>query len=240
MGVCSTTYYTHYNSLCSSNHVTPFKTFINGRFGENIYLLNDCPDIEKAASPLKADIIHIGESKKEACPKQKQAVKRKSLSESPPLIILSSEQIRAELWQARQIPYSYNQNRRLAETTVHYLTDFDESDKLMSLADTTRGLFCHALTDLICMPGTIQIRGAVVAYSHVIDRLIPFMEFVEGRPGLYSDYVSIAEMCDSVCDDYLSYCRNQDEISNPLKLMKTFIWTTLINGRSALDMKSLQ
>ena len=240
MNVCRTTYYKHYPELCETNHITPFKTFIDGRFSENIFLINDNPDRGQAVKPSEAEIIRLCNSDKKTTKKPlkplESATKTEHIKIVSPGNIATIEQIRRDLFENHQIPYFYNSNRHIAESAVRCLASSGNEN-------ITVVLFREALTDLICAQDTVKIRGTCVTYANIIERLTPFLDFYDGGRFLPAS-VNIDELCTAVCEDYERFAENQihegNPIRSPLRAMQTCLWTILNNGKAALTARLQQ
>ena len=142
------------------------------------------------------------------------------------------EIILKELKEEKTIPYRYTQSNRVMEATIKILTEYDHhmnwykenKDNVNTDSFYTEALrlFNEALSEMLTTQGNMFLKGSVVTYSKIYDRIVERIEINE-------NYMSIGSVLDNSITDYRK-ASSQEEIYSPLNYMKSVIWNALLVG----------
>ena len=118
------------------------------------------------------------------------------------------------------------------EATIKILTDYDhymdwyKDNKYNINTDSfyteALRLFIEALSEMLTTQDNMFLKGSVVTYSKVYDRIVEGIEINE-------NYMSIGSVLDNSIADYRK-ASSQEEIYSPLNYMKSVIWNALLVG----------
>ncbi|WP_242441819.1 helix-turn-helix domain-containing protein [Enterococcus faecium] len=142
------------------------------------------------------------------------------------------EIIKKDLKEKGTIPYSYTQSNRVMEATIKILTEYDhhmnwykenkDNGNTDSFYTEALKLFNEALSEMLTTQGNMFLKGSVVTYSKIYDRIVEGIEINE-------NYMSIGSVLDNSITDYRE-ASSQEEIYSPLNYMKSVIWNALLVG----------
>ena len=137
-----------------------------------------------------------------------------------------------ELKEEKTIPYRYTQSNRVMEATIKILTEYDyhmdwyreNKDNVNTDSFYTEALrlFNEALSEMLTTQGNMFLKGSVVTYSKIYDRIVEGIKITE-------NYMSICSVLDNSITDYRK-ASSQEEIYSPLNYMKSVIWNALLVG----------
>ncbi|MGQ7344743.1 helix-turn-helix domain-containing protein [Streptococcus suis] len=142
------------------------------------------------------------------------------------------EIIKKDLKEKGTIPYSYTQSNRVMEATIKILTEYDRhmdwykenknNGNTDSFYTEALKLFNEALSEMLTTQDNMFLKGSVVTYSKIYDRIVEGIEINE-------NYMSIGSVLDNSITDYRE-ASSQEEIYSPLNYMKSVIWNALLVG----------
>ena len=150
------------------------------------------------------------------------------------------EFILKEILQEKTLPYSYLANEKKLTTAIHIMTEWELEIDENRYTDKNGGLersafitFNEALIEMLtAQPKPMKLRGGLVTYSKVYDRLKIYVKIYKNS---YGDvYPTIYELQETAINDFILACRNT-AIKNHFQYMKAVIWNALLVSSVAID-----
>lgn len=135
------------------------------------------------------------------------------------------QDVRNDLKCDRQIPFRYNRDIQKMTAAIHILTEWETfypygyKDDFMQ---TAYNLFNEALIEMCCASELMKLRGGLVSYAKVIEKLNNYI----GIEGIGGDFYTIMQ---NILGDYKKAIM-QTEIKNHMQYMKACIWNGLQIG----------
>lgn len=117
---------------------------------------------------------------------------------------------------------------------VNHLTEmpaWDERAKEYSefsiemLRYTTRKLYAEALTQLLLSKGNLTLKGQLVTYAKVIEKIVPHITI----DPFYPDVIALDSVMNCRVLDFIGASK-ESQIKNPIAYMKSCIWSSLQEG----------
>lgn len=137
--------------------------------------------------------------------------------------------IKDELLTNKKIPYIYHTNRQCMTAAIHYLTNwtvFYPNGCANELDQSIYNLFNEALIDMCCTKELIKVKGAIITYANVIDKINEIAKFNENSIDIY-EYVNV------ILQNFKKAIK-EHEIKNPLAYMKSCIWDVMQTSNVSL------
>ena len=124
------------------------------------------------------------------------------------------------------VPYTICLNEAVMTEVIHFITDWNTfypngySDEL---EQKVYNLFNQALIEMCCCTDRVmKLKGALVTYSKVIDKINELAKFE-------SSYIDLSEITFSVMENYMKAVET-NPVKNPLNYMKSCIWDVMLVG----------
>ena len=135
-----------------------------------------------------------------------------------------------EILDAKALPYYFCQNKELMTEIVHWMTEWDTfhpAGYQDELRQRVYELFNLALIEMLtATKRTMTLKGAVVSYAKVVDKL-------NERAAFESYYVELSEFMEPAMENYIRGAENA-EIRNPTYYMMACIWDAMQTGNIGL------
>lgn len=133
------------------------------------------------------------------------------------------------LLKERQIPYAYNQNEAVMTVVIHFINNWDRiypNGYQNEYEQKVYNLFNQALIEMCCASRTMNLKGTLVTYSKVIDKINMIAKFND-------EYVDMSEISEPAMSNYIKGSQ-MSEILNPLQYMKSCIWDAMLTGNISM------
>ena len=135
-----------------------------------------------------------------------------------------------EILEAKALPYYLCQNKDLMTEIVHWMTEwetFHPAGYQDELRQRVYELFNLSLIEMLtATKRTMSLKGAVVSYAKVVDKL-------NERAVFESYYVDLSEFMEPAMENYIRGAENT-EIRNPTYYMMACIWDAMQTGNIGL------
>lgn len=148
-------------------------------------------------------------------------------------VIIKSERVSEEekqdiidlLLKERHIPYVYNQNEAAMTVVIHFINNWDTfypNGYQNEYEQKVYNLFNQALIEMCCATRAMNLKGALVTYAKVIDKINELADFQD-------TYIDMSEISELVMSNYMKGSETK-QIINPLQYMKSCIWDAMLTG----------
>lgn len=133
-----------------------------------------------------------------------------------------------EMVETETLPYEYVIEPEKMSAAIRVLTKYNfyeknaKKQKGGELEFSIINLFTEALTEMLTTSGNMNLKGSVVTYSKVYDKLIKYIDFTMKTPSLYSLVETVKMDFTKAMEEY--------EIKNYLQYMKSCIWNAMQVG----------
>ncbi len=133
-----------------------------------------------------------------------------------------------EMDKEQTLPYIYVTDSEKMQTAIKMLVDYDvykrsaEKDRSCEFEFSVLNLFTEALTEMLTTKGNMNLKGSLVTYSKVYDKLVTRIDFSGYSPTIFTLFETVK------CD--FTNALEQYEIKNYLQYMKSCIWNALQVG----------
>lgn len=133
-----------------------------------------------------------------------------------------------EMDEEKTLPYNYVVEPNKMSAAIRLMTDYNayeknaKQDSAFEFEFSVVNLFTEALTEMLTTPGNMKLKGSIVTYSKVYDKLVKYIDFTGYTPSLYG-------LLETVKRDFTIALR-ETEIKNYLQYMKSCIWNALQVG----------
>ena len=127
------------------------------------------------------------------------------------------------LLRERHIPYIYNQNEAVMTVVVHFINNWDTfypNGYQNEYEQKVYNLFNQAMIEMCCAQRAMNLKGALITYSKVIDKINTLADFQD-------TYIDMSEISEPAMSNYIKGSRIK-EIINPLQYMKSCIWDAMV------------
>lgn len=131
-----------------------------------------------------------------------------------------------ELINEKELPYRYKIDDRRMTAAIHIMTEwqtFFPDGYKDELRQNVYNLFNEALIEMCCAEGTMKLKGSLVTYAKVIERINRLAKFED-------TYVDISAFSETAMNNFTN-AAVETEIKNPLQYMKSCIWDALLTGQ---------
>jgi len=129
------------------------------------------------------------------------------------------------LLKERYIPYTYSQNEAVMTEVIHFINHWDvfyPNGYKNEYEQKVYNLFNQALIEMCCATNTMRLKGALVTYAKVIEKINNLADFQD-------TYIDISEISESAMSNYMKGSEAK-QIINPLQYMKSCIWDAMLTG----------
>lgn len=127
------------------------------------------------------------------------------------------------LLKGRHIPYVYNQSEAAMTVIIHFITCWDTfypNGYENEYKQKVYNLFNQALIEMCCAQQPMNLKGRLVKYYNVIDKINTLADFQD-------TYIDISEISELVMSNYMKGSETK-HIINPLQYMKSCIWDAML------------
>lgn len=138
-------------------------------------------------------------------------------------------QVKETILAQQQLPYEFTADSEKMGLAISFLTEYHPENEEPSFQNALQGLFCQGLTQMLHSEKHTMIKGSLVTYAKVYDKLQVYICHQDGVPNLF-------RLSDIAVSNYKNACQETD-IKFPLAYMKACIWTALLEGDVALQGK---
>lgn len=139
--------------------------------------------------------------------------------------IYTKEMIIREIQTGKKLPYEFSRDLDVMTTAIHFITEWDKfypNGYKNELEQRVYNLFNQALIEMCCSSQMMNLKGAIVSYAKVIDKINELGKF-------YNWNVDFSDVLEPAMEHYILGASNS-EIHNPLQYMKSCIWDVMITG----------
>lgn len=134
-----------------------------------------------------------------------------------------------EILDSKSLPYHFCTDRDLITEIVHWMTEWETfypSGYQDELRQRVYELFNLALIEMLTAKRTMTLKGAVVTYAKVVDKL-------NQRANFDTYFVDLSEFMEPAMENYIRGAENT-EIRNPTYYMMACIWDAMQTGNIGL------
>lgn len=134
-----------------------------------------------------------------------------------------------ELTDGKELPFQYKTDYRRMTAAIHIMTEwhtFFPDGYKDELRQNVYNLFNEALIEMCCAEGTMKLKGSLVTYAKVIERINRLAKFE-------ATYVDISAFSETAMNNFTNAAVDT-EIKNPLQYMKSCIWDALLTGQVSM------
>lgn len=232
--IAKRTYYKFYKELIDLNYITVVQRHINGRLSINDYYLTDNPNSANAVkkSVLVADKPSSGNQDANIPLSIHQEAELPPAKPEPTALIKAEDLediVYDELYIDKKLPYWYKTDYQRLTVAIHFMTDwktFYPNGYTNAFQQSIYNLFNEALISMCYSDNPMNLNGALISYSHVIDKLNQLAKFE-------STYIDLSAFMETAITSY-SNAASEREIRNPLHYMKSCIWSAMQAGNISL------
>lgn len=125
----------------------------------------------------------------------------------------------------RQVPYIYNRNEAAMTVVIHFINNWDTfypNGYQNEYEQKVYNLFNQALIEMCCAQRAMNLKGTLVTYSKVIDKINELANFQD-------TYIDMSEISEPAMSNYMKGSE-MNRIINPLQYMKSCIWDAMLTG----------
>jgi len=140
-----------------------------------------------------------------------------------------------EILKEKTLPYWYTADYERVKVAIQYITDYrlrvdgydENADESNALAHNTFVLFTNALIEMLTAKELIRLKGALISYAKVFDRLNEFIKYEEIGDGYLT--IRMDGLVETATTDFIMAC-GKKKIQNHLQYMKSCIWNAMQVG----------